>query len=286
MQYAIVEGQKREASPGLLGTCPLCGAVMTPKCGKFRVAHWAHPPGIVDHRWEPETEWHRNWKGCFPFECQEIVHQASSGEKHIADVKTTHGRVIEFQNSAISDEERRSREEFYRPMCWVVNGQRLKWDRRHFFEAVHGGKVLTAKPLTLVVPVDKCLLLRKWADSRVRVFFDFGDTEEPGDVFRFGAPVLWAAEPGSPKGMAVLRPVRRSAFLEAMINGGPLKGIDFSKVFERVRRAALPPPPSRSRASKPARRKYRRFTPRTQRTWSRSGTSTHRSWRKRSFRKP
>lgn len=197
MKYAIVDGQKREALRSLVGTCRQCGAVLTPKCGKIRVEHWAHSPGIVDHRWEPETEWHRAWKNCFPVECQEVDHLASDGVRHVADVKTAHGRVIEFQHSPISEEERRSREEFYRPMCWVVNGQRLKLDRQRFFASLRLEGVVTVNPLTLVVPVKGCAPLQKWADSRVLVFFDFGEIEDAGDLFRGGAPALWALRPGT-----------------------------------------------------------------------------------------
>jgi len=38
------------------------------------------------------------------------VHRAEDGEKHIADVKTYHGRVIEFQHSYLKPVERRSRQ--------------------------------------------------------------------------------------------------------------------------------------------------------------------------------
>jgi len=213
MQYAMVDGQRREASPSLLGTCQVCNAVMTPKCGKIRVVHWAHPPGVHDHRWEPETEWHRQWKGCFPKEWQEFGYRASSGELHVADVKTEHGLVIEFQHSNISEQERRSREDFHKLMCWVVDGLRLKWDGRQFSEALQYREVVSFNPLILVVPVSNCTLLRKWADSRVRVFFDFG------------GPILWASLPRRPNGFAVLMPVPRDNFLEAMIKGQPIKGI-------------------------------------------------------------
>lgn len=37
--------------------------------------------------------------------------------KALADVKTVHGQVLEFQHSAISEEERSSREAIYEPMC-------------------------------------------------------------------------------------------------------------------------------------------------------------------------
>ena len=50
-----------------------------------------------------------------------MCHRAQNGERHLADMKTTHGQVLEFQHSAISEEERASREAIYRPMmCWVA----------------------------------------------------------------------------------------------------------------------------------------------------------------------
>ena len=281
MKYANIDGQRREALPGLRGTCPICDAVLTPRCGRFRVAHWAHPPGIVDHRWEPETDWHRNWKGFFPPECQEVVHQAGDGKRHIADVKTAHGRVIEFQNSPIAEEERCSREEFYRPMCWIVNGQRLKDDRSQFFASLRLGKIVNASPLTVFVPIESCMLLRKWADSRVLVFFDFGESEDAGDVFRFGAPVLWASDPRRPNGKAVLTPIYRSVFLEAMSKGEPLKGMDFSKFFGQPPRRPVtqvivsPPYPW-----KPRPRKYKRYASRKGRAWSGSGMGARRRWKR------
>jgi hypothetical protein len=52
-----------------------------------------------DHWWESETQWHRNWKNEFPESWQEIVHTSENGEKHVADVKTENGIVLEFQHS-------------------------------------------------------------------------------------------------------------------------------------------------------------------------------------------
>ncbi len=233
MKYAMIDGQRREASPGLRGVCRECEAIVISKCGRFRVWHWAHLPGSIDHRWkEPETEWHRKWKECFPDEWQETIHRASTGERHIADVKTKHERVIEFQCSSISEAERRSREEFYRRMCWVVNGLRLEGDRPRFYEALLRGVRFRVTPLIWLVPVKKCLLLQKWANSRVRVYFDFGEFDDAG----FRAPVLWVLKPRSPKGVAVLMPVYRKNFIEAMTKGEPVKGI-FPVI---VRRSSVP----------------------------------------------
>jgi hypothetical protein len=225
MKYAIVDGERREASRELAGTCPVCLLSLTPRCGRFRVPHWSHPPGTVDHRWEPETEWHRNWKRRFPNGCQEVVHTAENGERHIADVKTAHGFVLEFQNSPISEDERVSREAIYGSMCWIVNGQRLKRDRQNFFEALRVGVVQVANPLTITVPTKTCLLLRKWENSKTLVLFDFGEAQEEGDLVRFGAPVLWSMSPGSPNGQAVFMPIFRDRFVDAMLKNEQLIGV-------------------------------------------------------------
>src|SRR5262249_46405857 len=127
MKFALVEGERREAKPGLSGKCPIHGHAMIAKCGEYRVNHWAHRANCTcDHWWEPETEWHRAWKNQFPEGWQEIIHQSQSeaGERHIADVKTESGAVIEFQHSFLRRDERESREKFYRKLVWVVDGLR------------------------------------------------------------------------------------------------------------------------------------------------------------------
>ena len=79
--------------------------------------------------WAEETPWHRAWKNKFPAECQEFIqHDGQSGERHIADVRTNHGLVIEFQRSHLDPQERATRERFYGNMIWVVDGTRLQRD--------------------------------------------------------------------------------------------------------------------------------------------------------------
>jgi hypothetical protein len=125
-------------------------------------------------------------------------------------------------------------------MYWIVDGLRLKRDRETFFESLRYERVVSASPLTLVVPVDECAILQRWDDGRVLVFFDFGEIDDQSDRLRFRAPVLWASAPRSAKGNAVLMPVYRKTFLETMIKGEPLRGINFSKMFERARRLLMP----------------------------------------------
>ena len=116
MKYALVDGQRQEAQPGLSGECPAWGCPMVARCGEFNVWHWAHRSrSHCDTWWENEGPWHRNWKSQFPTAWQEVLQTAEDGERHIADVKTDRDWVLEFQNSYLNPQERRSRDAFYSP---------------------------------------------------------------------------------------------------------------------------------------------------------------------------
>jgi competence CoiA-like predicted nuclease len=128
MKFSLVNGIKTEAMPGGKGICSCCESETIAKCGNYKIWHWAHKSNKnCDSWWESETEWHRLWKSYFPIENQEVVHKdIDSGEKHIADVKTLNGMVIEFQNSPIAAEELKAREAFYKRVIWIVNGDSFK----------------------------------------------------------------------------------------------------------------------------------------------------------------
>ena len=178
MKFALVNEQRQEAQPNLSGECPGCGSPMVARCGEVRVRHWAHKSGChCDPWWENETEWHRAWKDQFPADWQEIVHHAEDGERHIADVKTDRGWVIEFQHSYIKPEERRSREAFYQKLVWVVNGLRRETDGAQFRKAWEEGRPVGANSSVLRAFSDECRLLREWAGSPAPVFFDFGEEQ-------------------------------------------------------------------------------------------------------------
>lgn len=87
---------------------------------------------FYDHWWEPETECHRQWKLRFPDPWQENIYHDPNGEKHIADIRTMEGLIIEFQHSHICPDERATRERFYGAMIWVVNGRRMQRDLPRF----------------------------------------------------------------------------------------------------------------------------------------------------------
>lgn len=214
MKLAIIDGERREAQPGLSGECPVCKAATISKCGEKNMWHWAHKgKRNCDRWWENETEWHRDWKNHFPVEWQEVVRWADDGEKHIADVKTDQDWVIEFQHSYIKPEERRSRESFYENMVWVVNGLRRKNDLKQFMEAVKGGIQITQEPLLIVKvhPLD-CRFLEEWSTSRVSAFFDFGDEIQPHG--------LWSLVPMSLDHTAYLILVGKEDFIGSHRKGG------------------------------------------------------------------
>jgi hypothetical protein len=179
MKYAIVDGLRQEAQPNLLGKCPGCGGPTVAKCGEVRVSHWAHRGRrACDPWWENETPWHRAWKDVFLAEWQEIVHPAENGERHIADVKTPDGWVIEFQHSYLEPAERRSRDAFYPKLLWVVDGMRRKRDLQQFNRALKEGNWFGSGQRIRQVWTGDCALLREWAESARPVFFDFGEPEQ------------------------------------------------------------------------------------------------------------
>jgi hypothetical protein len=120
MLYAHDEHGNRvqPTATGQRAACPLCLTPVCGKCGELKQWHWAHEKWTgCDIGKEPETDWHRNWKRCFPPECQEVLRGP-----HRADAVTRSGWVIEFQHSGISIDEIWKREAHYQRMCWVVDG--------------------------------------------------------------------------------------------------------------------------------------------------------------------
>jgi competence protein CoiA len=216
MKLAFVNGEKTEATSGAKGVCPSCGSELVAKCGEVKVHHWAHKGNRnCDSWWENETEWHRAWKGQFPLHWQEFVHKAENGEKHIADVKTDQGWVIEFQRSYLNPEERRSRDNFYPKLVWVVDGTRRKRDEMQFFNALEKGMPVGRNPYIRRTFSDKCTLLREWEGSPSPIFFDFGKE------------ALWWLVSRNPKEPLYLSPFSRTDFIGIHRGGTQQKTHDF-----------------------------------------------------------
>jgi len=175
MKFALVDDIRQEATPGQKAMCPVCGAQCIAKCGERKINHWAHKSKTdCDPWWEKETFWHRNWKNQFPKEWQEVINYDSvTGEKHIADIKTDTGLVIEFQHSAITPQERKSREDFHKAMVWIANIVN-KRDSKLFEEYPNKTEGMFRKS-EMDIPI-------RWFDSRVPVLFDLSNSEQGKDT--------------------------------------------------------------------------------------------------------
>jgi hypothetical protein len=172
---------------------------------------------MCDSWWESETEWHRSWKNYFPAEWQEILlPDERTGEKHIADVRTSDGLVIEFQHSRINPQERTTRENFYKNMIWVVDGARNKGDfrrlmkRNRYFQYVK-------KDVFRVDNPEECFP-SAWLESSVPVIFDFKGTE-PGDAPIIMKNFLYCLFPVRVGNYVTVAQMSRGTFINSTING-------------------------------------------------------------------
>ena len=232
MKFALVDKARAEPSPRLRGNCIYCGREMIAKCGQVKMWHWAHKSEAdCDRWWESETEWHRKWKEQFPTDWQEVVHiDSPSGEKHVADVKTPLGLVIEFQHSPIEQAEMKSREAFYQNMIWVVDGDRGSNDPGFFNIGLESVKPACFDPLAYNLRWwGKSRLLHNWAEATSPVYIDFGH-----------ADVLWRlVEFNLDEGLAVVMPIPREGLIEACSNGDPVPSIAADENDPRTYRLQL-----------------------------------------------
>ncbi len=207
MRFAFFKDERIEATKGAKGVCPCCGSELIAKCGEVYAHYWSHKKKCVDHWWENEKEWHRNWKNQFPKEWQEVIHRDESGEKHIADVKTSEGWAIEFQHSYLKPEERRSRNNFYNKLIWVVDGTRRPTDAKQLQKIFDEGEFRQYGPSLLHIhfPED-CRLLKEWGNSNSLVFLDFNDER------------LWLIYPRISGNRIFLNSFQRNSFIELLNN--------------------------------------------------------------------
>nr|WP_291285286.1 competence protein CoiA family protein [Flavobacterium sp.] len=219
MKFAIIDGHKIEASKGAKGFCQSCGAEMIAKCGEFKINHWAHKKiRQCDIWWETETEWHREWKGNFPIEWQEIIQFDSlTNEKHIADVRTDKGLVIEFQHSHINPIERRQREDFYKNMIWIVDGTRLQRDIPRFIKAQKDFVSMENPSIFGIEFADECFP-KNWLGSSVPVIFDFKGTALIGNK-KSNRTLLYCIFPVQSDWLTVFAEISRKALIKSIIDG-------------------------------------------------------------------
>lgn len=191
MIFATVNGEKIQAKPKTIGICPLCEQTVFSKCGEIIVWHWAHKKDEGCDSWyEPETQWHKNWKLIFGRDNCEIVIK-KEGIRHIADIRTKQDVIIELQNSPILRPIIRKRETFYgERMIWIINGKNFKdnfdihpyifSDREYYrfnnplspeFRSVEMNSLQKQLSFRWDRP------RKSWAKVQRNVFIDFGDDQ-------------------------------------------------------------------------------------------------------------
>lgn len=183
MKFAWVDAIRSEASPKARGKCPQCEGPVIAKCGQHVVWHWAHQQLIhCDPWWESETEWHRTWKNRFPADWQEYgMVDMRTGERHIADIRTGAGLVIELQHSSIEVAEVQAREAFYRPMIWIVDGCKNDADRFNFSNM---RSRIDGSGLVNFAWFGRSKLFERW-HTTTPVFIDFGADHGFWRILRF-----------------------------------------------------------------------------------------------------
>lgn len=186
MKFTLLNNERIEPQKGIKNAiCPICGEIVVPKCGQIKIHHWAHQSTQnCDSWWESETEWHRYWKNNFSKEWQEIImYDNKTGEKHIADVKTKTGIVLEFQHSLMNIEEQHSREQFYKNMIWVIDAKKY-YDK--FKQNINLLEHCKSNKNYFYMKIDSFELQKncfpqRWIDSSVPVVFDFGIQDDLED---------------------------------------------------------------------------------------------------------
>ena len=210
LRYALVSGIRAEPQPKLTGVCNFCGLEMISKCGRYVAWHWAHKRKSSCDPWlEGETDWHLEWKDRFPKDWQEIVHvDDQTKERHIADVKTPSGLVIEIQHSPISEQELRSREHFYGNMIWIVDAR----DFEGYFSIGMTYGLASIDPLSYHIRWwGSSKLLQRWSAATTPVYFDI-HSEENSNLLRL-------MEFNSAESAGILAPVPSDAVVNAALSG-------------------------------------------------------------------
>ncbi|MGE4314245.1 MAG: competence protein CoiA [Pseudobdellovibrionaceae bacterium] len=231
MKFALVNNQKTEPKPSLVGNCPSCRAVMISKCGNTKVWHWAHKgKRSCDPWWENETTWHREWKSHFSEDWQEVIHYDESGEKHIADIRSDEGLILEFQHSHLKPEEKQARERFYKKMIWVVDGSRLKRDLPRFVAGIERFERTHMKGVFLLGDLDGCFPT-SWSDRPIPVFFDFENCNE--NKLSDHEKGVWCLLPGRIQGRSIVVALKQRDFISGIQKSSLID--DLRKIYKNAK---------------------------------------------------
>lgn len=126
MLYALKDGNKVPAKINTKAKCIGCNNTVKSFCGQINRWHWRHETKTPCDVWyEPETQWHLDWKSLFDISNTEV--RITKDDKwHIADIYTNTDVVIELQYSNIDLQTIGTREAFYgERMFWLLHQRRF-----------------------------------------------------------------------------------------------------------------------------------------------------------------
>lgn len=200
MKYALLNNERIEPQKGIKNAiCPICNEIVVPKCGQTKMHHWAHlSKQNCDPWWENETKWHRQWKNNFPVDCQEIImHDNVTGEKHVADVQTKTGIVLEFQHSSMNIVEQQSREKFYKNMIWIIDSRKYYDKFKQYIKLLNHCKCNNSYFYMKIDSFEsqKNCFPQRWLNSSVPVIFDFGIHDSIESEYDKQKQWLWCVFP-------------------------------------------------------------------------------------------
>lgn len=202
------------------GKCELCGREVGARLGDIRVNHWYHLDGRGDcDPWhEPKGEWHRKVQDCFPVARQEyVMRRQIDGTivKHIADIYTKSGYVIEVQMSPLSLSKIAEREAFYERIVWLVSGHNPMTENFHTDNFMREAEFVQGDGFEyLVVPEKSHAINRHWANRPGFVFFDF----DPESGVDFGQKDIVCLVPGTARhGYCVCRIIKERELIDAFL---------------------------------------------------------------------
>jgi len=101
--------------------CLFCKREVIPVHDDNFVNHWEHKYDTACDPWnEKETIWHRKWKLSFPNDWQEVM-IVKDREKHIADIQTPAGIVINFCTQPYAKDEIVYRDKYWEKAIWIID---------------------------------------------------------------------------------------------------------------------------------------------------------------------
>ena len=114
--------------------CDCCGSRVVAKIGTgIHRPHFAHPAGRLcsDTWYEPESEWHHEWKEQVPINRREVA-ITNDGVSHIADIQTpTKNVIVELQYSSLLPKERDKRIIFYKKIIFLIHINQIREHNLH-----------------------------------------------------------------------------------------------------------------------------------------------------------